>query len=113
MINLESQLHDPTRLGVAEPTIGGLDEESSQSIMPLMERCVVKITRLKILFQEVVPHSDTSRMERYRKSGKEKRAETLMAKTTNNVRRLAGHGAIKGATEAQVKELDKTVVNFP
>jgi hypothetical protein len=41
------------------------DEACYQAMKPVLEGCKDKATRLKAIFEKVVPHADASRMDRY------------------------------------------------
>ena len=96
-------------LNTADP-----DVAFCKGIKPVLEGCADKATRLKTIFEKVVPQADASTMERYllaaRTLGKGDTVESLMKGILDDIQLLTGNRVTKLATEAKIAELIRTAL---
>jgi hypothetical protein len=94
--------------------------KASGTTMAGMKDCMEKCQSLRTIFDQVVPYSDSPRLERYRQAvaglGKGSRVETLMKAVLEDVHRLIERceivkesETIKAVSEKQLEELDESI----
>lgn len=90
--------------------------EAIQAIRSIVESCQAKAARLNTILEEFVPDANASRLKRHklsiRKYSKGSQVESLIKGLLEDVQLLAGHRAVRGATEEQVNDLSKAVQNM-
>ena len=82
------------------------DDQRYKAIMPVLQRCEDRATKLGKIFKDVVPQTDASRMERYvlaaRTWGKGDTVESLMKGILEDVQLLTGNRVAELPTETRV-----------
>lgn len=85
------------------------DAEFCKAMEPVLEDCADKVTRLKVIFEKVIPHDDVSRMERYslvvRTLFKGDTVESLMQGILVDIQLLTGNRVTKLPTEYEIADL--------
>jgi hypothetical protein len=89
---------------------GDVEEDPWMGAKDLIKDCEEKTTKLKAIFQKVIPTDDAPRMKRYlsavRTVGEGSRVETLMIKMLEDVQLLAIN---QGMPDAQQREVAKAI----
>jgi len=104
-------IKDTLQTALAHLNTSSRDNRFYQAMMPVVDGCKDKATRLEKIFLKVIPQADSPRSERYvlavRTLGKGSRVESLMKGMLEDLQLLAGNRMMKLATEAQLGELAK------
>jgi N-terminal domain on NACHT_NTPase and P-loop NTPases len=99
-----------------------VDNTTCAVIKPVIRSCEVKSSRLKVLFEKVIPKDGASRKEHYEKAlrtvGKGSKVETLMEQILKELHLLANHQTFAVAAKlaelaAAIEELSKTPPSAP
>jgi len=90
------------------------DEAFYKGMKPVLEGCEDKATRLKAIFEKVIPQADAPRMDRYllaaRTLGKGDTVESLMKGILDDIQLLTGNRVTKLPTEAKIAELIRAAI---